>query len=102
MSTKLFVGSLPYSAGEDQLRELFSQAGKVESCSLIVDKFSGQSRGFAFVEMSTDEEAKTAIEKFNNFEMDGRKIVVNIARPKEDSGRRDNFKDRNFSRGPRR
>lgn len=104
MATRLFVGSIAYSVTEGQLLELFSQAGKVASCSLITDKFSGQSKGFAFVEMSTDEEAKAAIEKFNNYELDGRKIVVNVARPKEDRGdRRDNFQNRGgFSRGPRR
>lgn len=102
--TKLFIGSLSYSVTEDQVRELFAQAGEVASCALIKDKFSGQSKGFAFVEMTNDNEAKEAIEKFNNYEMDGRKIVVNVARPKEDRPR-DNFGgggDRNFQRGPRR
>jgi len=90
MIKKLFVGNLPYSAKQDSLEELFGQAGKVESCNIITDKFSGQSRGFAFVEMETEDGAKAAIEKFNNYEMDGRKLVVNESRPKEDSGRRDN------------
>ncbi|OGD86560.1 hypothetical protein A2870_02075 [Candidatus Curtissbacteria bacterium RIFCSPHIGHO2_01_FULL_41_11] len=85
MTTKrLFVGSLPYSATSGQLEELFAQVGKVVSLNLITDKFSGQSKGFAFVEMSNDHEAEEAIKKFNNFELDGRKLVVNIARPKED------------------
>ena len=97
MIKKLFVGNLPYSAKQDSLEELFSQAGKVESCNIITDKFSGQSRGFAFVEMETEDGAKAAIEKFNNYEMDGRKLVVNESRPKEDSGRRDN-KTGSFSR----
>ncbi|MEK7580756.1 MAG: RNA-binding protein [Patescibacteria group bacterium] len=103
--TKLFVGSIAYSTTEDAIRELFAQCGTVSSCNLITDKFSGQSKGFAFVEMSTDEEAKEAIAKFNNYELDGRKMVVNVARPKEDRPRRDNFgggNDRNFTRGPRR
>ncbi len=105
--TKLFVGSIAYSTTEDAIRELFAQCGTVSSCNLITDKFSGQSKGFAFVEMSTDEEAKEAIAKYNNFELDGRKMVVNVARPKEDRPRRDNFgggggSDRNFTRGPRR
>lgn len=90
MIKKLFVGNLPYSAKQDALEELFGQAGKVESCNIITDKFSGQSRGFAFVEMSTEEEAKAAIEKFNNYELDGRKLVVNESRPKEEGPRRDN------------
>ncbi len=81
---KLFVGSLPYSTTSGQLQELFSQAGTVVSLNLITDKFSGQSKGFAFVEMSNDHQLDEAIKKFNNYEIDGRKIVVNIARPKEE------------------
>lgn len=97
MQKRLFVGSIPYSATSSQLEELFSQVGKVSSVNLITDKFSGQSKGFAFVEMSTEEEAKEAIAKFNNFELDGRRIVVNIARPQEDrtQGRQDR---RSFNR----
>ncbi|MBI2327912.1 RNA-binding protein [Candidatus Curtissbacteria bacterium] len=87
MAKRLFVGSLPYSATSAQIEELFSQVGKISSVNLITDKFSGQSKGFAFVEMSTEEEAKEAIAKFNNFELDGRKIVVNEARPREDRNR---------------
>lgn len=102
MDKKLFVGNLAYSVTEDQLREMFAKVGKIESCSLILDKFSGRSKGFAFVEMSTSEEAKEAIAKYNNFEIDGRKMVVNVARPKEESGRRDNFGSRSYSRGFRR
>lgn len=96
MAVKLFVGGLPYSITQGQLEELFAQVGNVLSCSLITDKFSGQSKGFAFVEMSTDAEAKEAITKFNNFEIDGRKIVVNVARPREDRG------PRSFGDSPRR
>ncbi len=84
MAKRLFVGGLPYSATGGQLEELFAQAGKVLQVNLIIDRFSGQSKGFAFVEMSTDEESKEAIKKFNNFELDGRRIVVNEARPQED------------------
>lgn len=104
MAVKLFVGSLPYSIGQSQLEELFAQAGNVLSCSLITDKFSGQSKGFAFVEMSTDAEAKEAITKYNNFEIDGRRIVVNVARPREDRGPSRGFGDnprRGFSRPKR-
>lgn len=85
MTTKrLFVGGLPYSATSGQLEELFAQAGKVSTLTLITDKYSGQSKGFAFVEMSNDAEAEEAIKKFNNYELDGRKLIVNIARPRED------------------
>jgi len=94
MTKRLFVGSLAYTTTAGQLEELFSQVGKVSSLNLITDKFSGQSKGFAFVEMANDKETDEAIKKFNDFELDGRKLVVNIARPKEDRPRnqnRDNF-----------
>lgn len=97
MAKRLFVGSLPYSATSAQLEELFSQAGKITSLNLITDKYSGQSKGFAFVEFTTDAEADEAIKKFNNFELDGRKMVVNEARPREDSANRSNFGN-NFNR----
>ena len=84
MVKRLFVGSLPFSTTSAQLEEIFSQVGKVSSLNLITDRYSGQSKGFAFVEMSSDKEADEAIKKFNNFEIDGRKIVVNEARPRED------------------
>ena len=83
MGKKLYVGSLPYSTTDDQLKQHFSQAGNVESASVIVDKFSGRSKGFGFVEMSTDEEAQKAVEMFNGQDMAGRNIVVNEARPME-------------------
>jgi len=100
MAKRLFVGSLPYSATSSQLEELFAQVGKVSSVNLITDRFSGQSKGFAFVEMTTEEEAKEAITKFNNFEMDGRRIVVNEAKPQEDrnQGNRDSGNRRSFNR----
>jgi len=88
MAKRLFVGNLTYSATSAQLEELFSQVGKITSLNLITDKFSGQSKGFAFVELTTDAEADEAIKKFNNFELDGRKMVVNEARPQE---KRDSF-----------
>ena len=83
MAKRLFVGNLTYTATSAQLEELFSQVGKITSLNLITDKFSGQSKGFAFVELTTDAEADEAIKKFNNFELDGRKMVVNEARPQE-------------------
>ncbi|PIR02811.1 MAG: RNA-binding protein [Candidatus Nealsonbacteria bacterium CG_4_9_14_3_um_filter_35_11] len=81
MEKKLYIGSLSYSTTEDSLRDLFSQAGTVDSVAVIIDKISGRSKGFGFVEMSTEEEAEKAIEMFNGKELDGRKIVVNEARP---------------------
>ena len=83
MSTKLYVGGLPYSVTEQQLNELFAQQGTVSSAKVITDKFTGQSRGFGFVEMSTAEEAKKAISALNGTQMDGRPLTVNEAKPQE-------------------
>jgi cold-inducible RNA-binding protein len=83
MATKLYVGGLPYSTQEDALREYFSQAGTVVSAVIIMDKMSGRSKGFGFVEMSSDEEAQKAISMFNDQEFEGRKLTVNEARPME-------------------
>lgn len=83
MAKRLFVGNLTYNTTSGQLEELFSQVGKITSLNLITDKFTGQSKGFAFVEFTTDAEANNAIKKFNDYELDGRKIVVNEARPQE-------------------
>ncbi|MDQ5882834.1 MAG: hypothetical protein QG648_187 [Patescibacteria group bacterium] len=87
-SKKLFVGNLPYSADENQLKELFGQAGTVASVSVITDKYSGRSKGFGFVEMATAEEAQKAMEMFNGYELEGRKLNVNEARPLEERGPR--------------
>jgi len=83
MGTKLYVGGLPYSTTEQQLSELFSHQGSVTSAKVITDKFTGQSRGFGFVEMATGEEAQKAITALNGTQMDGRTITVNEARPQE-------------------
>ena len=83
MATKLYVGGLPYSTQESALRDLFAQAGNVTSAVIIMDKMSGRSKGFGFVEMSTDEEAQKAISMFNDQEFEGRKLTVNEARPME-------------------
>jgi RNA recognition motif-containing protein len=83
VSTKLYVGSLPYSTTEQQLSELFSQYGSVQSAKVITDRYTGQSRGFGFVEMSTGEEAQKAIAALHGSEMGGRTLVVNEARPQE-------------------
>ena len=83
MATKLYVGGLPYSTQEDALRELFAQAGSVTSAVIIMDKMSGRSKGFGFVEMNSAEEAQAAISMFNDQEFEGRKLTVNEARPME-------------------
>ncbi|OVE76694.1 RNA-binding protein [bacterium F11] len=83
MSKRLYVGNLPFSTTEDQLNNLFTSKGQVVSATLITDKFSKQSKGFGFVEMSNDSEATAAIESFNNCEMNGRNLTVNEARPRE-------------------
>lgn len=84
MAKKLYVGNLPYSTTEDELKDFFSQAGTVESAVIINDKFSGRSKGFGFVEMSTEEESQKAIEMFDKKEFGDRTIVVNEARPMEE------------------
>ena len=81
--TRLYVGSLPYSTTDDQLKDHFAAAGNVTSAHVIIDKMSGRSKGFGFVEMATKEEAMKAIEMFNGADMGGRNIVVNEARPME-------------------
>jgi RNA recognition motif-containing protein len=87
MATKLFVGSLSWNVNDDQLREFFAAAGTVESATVIVDRDTGRSKGYGFVEMSNDDEAKAAIDQLNNKELDGRSIVVTEARPREDRPR---------------
>lgn len=82
-STKLYVGNLSYKASEEGLTELFSQAGSVTSAKIIVDKLSGRSKGFGFVEMATPEEADKAKEMFNNYSFLERPLVVNEAKPQE-------------------
>ena len=83
MGTKLYVGSLPYSTTEQELNQLFSQHGSVQSAKVISDRYTGQSRGFGFVEMATDEEAQKAISALNGTPLGGRTLVVNEARPQE-------------------
>ena len=86
MSKKLYVGNLAFQTTSQDLQELFAQAGTVESASVIEDRDTGQSKGFAFVEMSTEEEAASAIEQFNGRELAGRMLKVNEARPRENRG----------------
>jgi cold-inducible RNA-binding protein len=83
MPTKLYVGNLAYSVSNDDLRDLFAQVGQVQSATVITDKFSGQSKGFGFVEMTTAEEVANAIRQFNDTELKGRNIKVNEAKPRE-------------------
>jgi len=87
MATKLFVGSLAWATNDDSLRDFFAQVGTVESASVIMDRETNRSKGFGFVEMSNDDEAKAAVEKLNNTELDGRTIIVNEARPREERPR---------------
>ena len=84
MAKNLYVGNLPYTINEDQLRSLFAQAGEVSTVNIIVDRDSDRPRGFAFVEMSTQEAANEAIKRFNGYQLDGRNLTVNEARPREE------------------
>ncbi len=86
MPVKLYVGNLPYSTGEDELRELFAQAGSVVSVAVIRDRDSGRSKGFGFVEMGSDADAQAAISKFNSYKLGDRALTVNPARPREERG----------------
>ena len=81
MGNRLYVGNLPFSATDDSLKEMFGQAGQVESARIITDRDTGRSKGFGFVEMSSEAEASDAIKKFNGTELDGRALTVNEARP---------------------
>jgi RNA recognition motif-containing protein len=82
MSRKLYVGNLPYETGEAELQDLFARAGTVETVKVMRDMATGRARGFAFVEMSTDDEARKAVTELNEYQLDGRRIAVNEARPK--------------------
>jgi len=83
MSSKIYVGGLPYATTDAQLQDLFSTHGTVESARVITDKFTGRSRGFGFVEMASNEEAQKAIQALNGTDLDGRNLTVNEARPQE-------------------
>jgi cold-inducible RNA-binding protein len=86
MAKKLYVGNLPYSTTQEQVRELFSQAGDIVEVSLITDRYTGNPKGFGFVEMATEEAAQEAIRRFNGYTLDNRALTVNEARPREDRG----------------
>jgi RNA recognition motif-containing protein len=93
MATKLYVGNLSFNVTTPDLEALFGQAGTVASVNIITDKFSGQSRGFGFIEMDNERDALTAIERFNGYELQGRALRVNKAKPQEErsGGRRSSF-----------
>lgn len=91
MAAKLYVGGLAYSVNDNQLKDLFAAVGTVVSAQVIVDRDTNQSKGFGFVEMSSDEEAQNAIKELNGKDIDGRAITVNEARPKEDRPRTNRY-----------
>jgi cold-inducible RNA-binding protein len=91
MAKKLYVGGLSYDSNDSALKELFSEAGTVESAVIIMDRATGRSKGFGFVEMTSDEEATKAIELFNGKDFGGRNITVNEARPQEERPRQGGF-----------
>ena len=93
MSKKVYVGNMNYATTENALRDLFTQYGEVASVNIIVDRYTGKAKGFGFVEMNTEEEARSAIEALNGFEFMGRQLRVNEA---EDKPRRDNFRPRSY------
>lgn len=103
MQNKLYVGNLSYATTEEELRDLFSGAGSVTSVALIKDRETGRSKGFAFVEMSSESEAQAAINQFNGYQFGERDLRVSIARPKEETGRGGGFRrnDRNSGGGRR-
>jgi RNA recognition motif-containing protein len=91
MATKLFVGSLSYNTTDEGLEAFFASVGTVQSAKVIMDRDTNRSKGFGFVEMSTDDEAKAAVEQLNGQDLDGRKLIVTEARPREDRGERRSF-----------
>lgn len=99
METKLYVGNLAYSTTENELKELFAQAGDVSEVVLIKDRSTGRSKGFAFVTLSTQAEVEAAIQMFNDQDLDGRPLKVSIARPKEERPARSGGGGRDNRRG---
>ncbi len=86
MESKLYVGNLSYNVAEDELRELFSQAGEIKEVTMILDRDTRRPKGFGFVEFMNQADAEKAIQMFNDYEMDGRRLTVNMARPREERG----------------
>lgn len=93
MAAKLYVGGINYATTDQGLQDAFAKAGTVVSASVIMDRMSGRSKGFGFVEMSNEQEAQAAIEMWNNKELDGRRLTVSVARPRDEAPRR-NYGDR--------
>ena len=91
MSTKLYVGNLSFRVTSEDLQEYFAQAGSVESANVVFDRETGRSRGFGFVEMASEDDANSAISQFNGQEYDGRNMVVNEAKPRENGGGRGGY-----------
>ena len=91
MESKLYVGNLSYNVAEDELRQLFSQAGEIKEVTLIMDRDTRRPKGFGFVEFMNQADAEKAIQMFNDYELDGRRLTVNMARPREDRGGRSSF-----------
>ena len=94
--SKLYVGNLSYNTNESDLRDLFAQAGEIQEITVMTDRFSGQSKGFGFVQMVNQEDAEKAIRMFNDQELDGRRLTVNIARPREERPRTGGGNNRGF------
>ncbi len=101
MATKLYIGGLPYSTTQEELQSTFAQAGTVTSASIIMDKMTGRSRGFGFVEMASDEDAQKAIEMWNGKDFGGRKLTVNEAKPLEPRAPRSDRNGGGFGGGRR-
>ena len=102
MAVKLYVGGLSYSTTSESLREAFAQCGSVESATVITDRYSGQSRGFGFVEMATNEDAQKAVSMLKGQRLDGRTIKVEVANPQGGGGGRDRGMGRSSGGGPSR
>lgn len=94
MAKKLFIGGLPYKISSQDLEKLFGQVGKVVSATVIEDRMTGRSKGFGFIEMETEEDAKEAIRRFNGYDLEGRQIIVNEAKPREESNNKNFFNSR--------
>lgn len=95
---KLFVGNVPWSFTSDSLKELFSKYGEIVEATVIMDRATGRSKGFGFVTFANEDSAQKAIDQANGQEIDGRKLVVNAAKPREDKGQRGGFRDRDDRR----
>ncbi len=95
MALRLFIGNLSFKTTEGELETLFAESGSVSSVTIIMDRFSGRSRGFGFIEMGSEEEAQAAIERLNGYEFEGRALTVNEAKPQERRGGGDYGDDRN-------